>query len=215
MGELASMTQAQEPSLSGVWGFLDGLNLRVQEPSNRDLQNAHYNGWLGYCACSSLFVWGADGLARYAFVNVPGCVHDSGIASYGLYAKIETQPDGLKVVGDSAFRRTLGGLLVIDKSDTVLPSQRDLLSLHLTEQNAAVSLRQAAEWGMGSIQAACKRLKTRLPFNPKVRARIIWTAVYFLNFRTIHVGLNQIKTVFGTLQSMEDEGGAGNFYGKM
>eukprot|EP00644_Phytophthora_capsici_P013767 jgi/Phyca11/117579/e_gw1.33.147.1 len=40
----ARLTQAREPLLQGIWGFVDGKNYRVQEPTNADLQNAHYNG---------------------------------------------------------------------------------------------------------------------------------------------------------------------------
>jgi hypothetical protein len=42
----AKLTNAKEPDVSGVFGFVDGKNLRVQEPTSIDLQNAHYNGLL-------------------------------------------------------------------------------------------------------------------------------------------------------------------------
>lgn len=40
----ASATNEKEPSVEGVFGFADGKNLRVQEPTEIDLQNAMYNG---------------------------------------------------------------------------------------------------------------------------------------------------------------------------
>jgi hypothetical protein len=40
----ASITNAKEPLVQGVWGFVDGKNYRVQSPSAIDLQNAFYNG---------------------------------------------------------------------------------------------------------------------------------------------------------------------------
>ena len=48
----------------------------------------------------------------------------------GLYSKIPTQPAGKRIVGDSAFRRKLPGLLVIDKADSKLPNEVHALSAH-------------------------------------------------------------------------------------
>ncbi|KAE9275252.1 hypothetical protein PF001_g26673 [Phytophthora fragariae] len=44
--ELAKLVEAREPLLQHTFGFIDGKNFRVQQPSNADLQNAMYNGWL-------------------------------------------------------------------------------------------------------------------------------------------------------------------------
>ena len=44
----AALTNAREPLVKGVWGFVDGKNYRVQEPTNGDLQNAMYNGICRY-----------------------------------------------------------------------------------------------------------------------------------------------------------------------
>lgn len=61
--------------------------------------------------------------------------------------------------------------------------------------DAAVSLRQASEWGMRVLQGTFTRLKSRdvrqgasPPYYPEHGA--------FTNFRTTHVGLNQITRVF-------------------
>ena len=40
----AKITQKMEPIVRGVFAWADGKNLRVQEPSDIDLQNALYNG---------------------------------------------------------------------------------------------------------------------------------------------------------------------------
>jgi hypothetical protein len=59
-----------------------------------------------------------------------------------------------------------------------------------------VSLRQSAEWGMRALQGTFTRLKSRLTSNNRMRKLIIETIVLLSNFRTAHVGLNQIDTVF-------------------
>ncbi|ETV74117.1 hypothetical protein H257_11082 [Aphanomyces astaci] len=40
----ATLTNAKEPLVEGVFAFVDGKNYRVQSPSNIDLQNAQFNG---------------------------------------------------------------------------------------------------------------------------------------------------------------------------
>ncbi|ETL80062.1 hypothetical protein L917_19408, partial [Phytophthora nicotianae] len=41
--QLARLVKSREPLLKHTFGFIDGKNLRVQQPSNADLQNAMYN----------------------------------------------------------------------------------------------------------------------------------------------------------------------------
>ncbi|KAK0523856.1 hypothetical protein OC842_006010 [Tilletia horrida] len=40
--------------LRGVFGFVDGLNLRIFQPGNVDEQNTYYNGWLADTYCSQV-----------------------------------------------------------------------------------------------------------------------------------------------------------------
>jgi hypothetical protein len=59
-----------------------------------------------------------------------------------------------------------------------------------------ISLRQASEWGMRALQGTFARLKCRLTSNHVYRTEIISLVILLHNFRTTHVGLNQISTVF-------------------
>jgi hypothetical protein len=58
------------------------------------------------------------------------------------------------------------------------------------------SLRQSSEWGMRALQASFARLKTKLTSDKEKRQLIIYAIALLHNFRTRHVGLNQISTVF-------------------
>ena len=49
---------------------------------------------------------------------------------------------------------------------------------------------------MRALQGTFGRLKSRLTSNRSVRKNIIYSIVLLHNFRTEHVGLNQIATVF-------------------
>ena len=93
----------------------------------------------------------SDGLAAMALLNFPGSWHDGAIAWCGFYQAVKALDAlGFKLVGDSAFRANLQALLVCDKDTTVLPPRGPLLTAHMEQQAAIKSVRQAAEWGMGT-----------------------------------------------------------------
>lgn len=59
MKEWAALVQRRQPKLQGCFGFVDGLNLRIEEPADPKEQNAYYNSWLGEnatCHSVCLFV---------------------------------------------------------------------------------------------------------------------------------------------------------------
>jgi hypothetical protein len=94
---LCALINRREPCLTGVFGFVDGLNLDVEEPSDPLVQNAYYNGWESRCVVSQLFVWGPDGTILYASLNNPGSMHDSAI-SRPLYRRLSEMDDGFAIV---------------------------------------------------------------------------------------------------------------------
>ncbi|KAE8203446.1 hypothetical protein CF327_g7776 [Tilletia walkeri] len=56
MSDMAAAVQAREPLLKGVFGLVDGFNLRIYQLSNLDEQNAYYNDWLADSYCSQVIV---------------------------------------------------------------------------------------------------------------------------------------------------------------
>jgi hypothetical protein len=63
--EMALKVQAIEPIILSCWGFIDGKNYRVVEPTNCLVQNAMYNGWL-----NTVFV---TGTACFSVQGVSSC----------------------------------------------------------------------------------------------------------------------------------------------
>lgn len=53
--EWATKTEEREPLIKGIWGFIDGKNYRIQEPSNKEKQNAFYNGKCIALFCGNFF----------------------------------------------------------------------------------------------------------------------------------------------------------------
>ena len=90
-----------------------------------------------------------DGKIRVAVLNAPGNFHDSNIADYGLYEKLESiyNRDGGKVVVDSAYK--VGDAPFLIKSSNIDPfNEEDILI-----NRDATSIRQLSEWGMRIIQS--------------------------------------------------------------
>ncbi|KAE9037234.1 hypothetical protein PR003_g6695 [Phytophthora rubi] len=155
---LAKLVEAREPLLQHTFGFIDGKNLRVMQPSNADLQNAMYNGWLHSVFVTGTICFAADGCIIWCKHNCPGSWNDSD-TSLGFRMKLldpAVCPDPrMNVVSDSAFpcsTEMTGRILTPLKDgdiDRIVPSLR---SSARTLHNAITSVRQAAEWGMGSMQ---------------------------------------------------------------
>ncbi|GMF52004.1 unnamed protein product [Phytophthora fragariaefolia] len=102
--ELAKLVEVREPLPKDTFGFIDGKNFRVrtflltciqyyattldltplsghvmqvQQPSNSDLQNAMYNGWLRSVFVRGTICFAADGCIIWSRHNCPGSWNDS------------------------------------------------------------------------------------------------------------------------------------------
>lgn len=204
ISQWAEMVQRTQPALKGCWGFVDGLNIAIQEPSDPLLQNAYYNGWLGGCYCSQLFVFNPLSEIVWAHINAPGSWHDSTLAA-NLYRKLAEVPRGLCIAADCAFSvqgeadfriiKPLTKSQLQKHSNDKTVSVKQLVAI-IRKYRTAVSIRQAAEWGMGSFQRVWGRLQLPLQWNKKKRRMLLNLAVRLHNTRARLVGLNQIRTVY-------------------
>ncbi|KAJ3099147.1 hypothetical protein HDU97_003445 [Phlyctochytrium planicorne] len=72
----AQWVNAKERHVKRRWGFIDGKNFPVQEPSVADIQNAFYNGWLHSVLVTGTVCFGADGTIVWCRHNSPGSWND-------------------------------------------------------------------------------------------------------------------------------------------
>lgn len=202
MAQYAAAIHAREPALSMSIGFVDGLNLRVAEPSEIDKQNAYYNGWLSGCYVSNVFVFTPNGKICFAALNRPGSWHDAQVARELYNLLLFHTPEGYNILADSAFpmTRELAGKIkavykqpALDNAET--PQE---LARMLAHNEAVTGQRQSAEWGMRSLQGAFGRLRNPLPDDNTRRAMILRVVTHMHNFRAEKVGLNQIRSVYWT-----------------
>jgi hypothetical protein len=138
---------AKYPSLSEVWGTLDGLNLNIQSTKDDKIQSIFYNGWMHGHYVSSVFIFGMDGVIRICGLNAPGTMHDSTLVDYGnVYEKLEAVFDetGGKVVVDSAFRVVV--IVLLSNLDKMSHLAIYRWSSELVTPPLFVSL-QNGEWG--------------------------------------------------------------------
>ena len=173
-----------------VWAAADGLKLLLERSTNWLIQNKFYNGWTADTYVNSVFVFAPDGRIRMCTLNAPGCWHDSLMAEYGVYTKMEDvyNNHGGKIVVDSAFNLQAKPFLI--KSSQLDPV-RDPEGILLNQQ--ATSVRQLSEHGMRMIQGQFPRLKDRMPLEEFGERRVIMHLMVLLyNYQTGEVGINHI-----------------------
>ena len=148
--------------------------------------------------CNNVLAFSSHGKIFYAAINYPGSWHDSQVVQ-GLIS-IVLQAIGIyQLCVDKGFPRSgdlfdkFVGPLSKKTKKNLAPINRDAI---IARHDIYVSLRQASEWYMRSLQGTLCRLKLRLTSNKKKRHNIILSIILLHNFRLEKVGLNQIATVF-------------------
>lgn len=193
--------KAKYPAVKKSFGFVDGKNYKVQEPREIDLQNALYNGWLHSALITGVLCFGVDGTIIWAKHNCVGSWND-GDMSRELQEKL-LDPDymleGHGIVADTAFPvgKELLGLIITPLKDGDLERAHPMAQQQLQLISSSItSLRQACEWGVGSIEKAWRQLLLPLPFNPETRRRRLSNIFRLWNYRVRTTKISQIRTYF-------------------
>jgi len=199
----AQRVALKNPLVQRRWGFIDGKNFPVQKPTNADLQNAMYNGWLHSTLITGTLCYGADGTIIWAKHNFPGSWND-GETSRRFQQKLLNPAISLQdhgVLSDSAFpvagdmfTRILTPLKEGELERAHPKARRSLIAL----SEAITSLRQPAEWGMGSMEKVYHRLLNKLPYCKITRGRRLKVLMMLYNYRVRRTGISQIRTYFFT-----------------
>ncbi|EFP88872.2 uncharacterized protein PGTG_14211 [Puccinia graminis f. sp. tritici CRL 75-36-700-3] len=189
------------PLLENCFGFLDGLNLPICVAEDDDLQNAYYNGWTCSHYCSCIIAFAPDGTIMYAILNAPGSWHDSAIA-VPLYERLLNHtPDGYRIISDTAFPRKSQRLqrrilAPVKRGDRLPETPRSFSRMKLLNEEVVLA-RQAAEWGMRSLQGSFARLKLPMPAaDHSQRLRILQAVCFLHQLRCRMVHINQTATVY-------------------
>ena len=179
-------------------GFVDGVALPVQCNDSAEDQSKFYYGHSKDTMINNVLAFNPLGKVFYAALNYPGSWHDSQVCSklialtidkIGMYQLCVDQ--GFPRNGD-LFDRFVGPLSKKARSQLSSINKESIVKKH----ELYVSLRQASEWGMRSLQGTFSRLKSRLTSNVSKRRKILNSIILLHNYRTHEVGLNQIATVF-------------------
>lgn len=155
---------------------------------------------LGYFCFISAQEWGVNHLCLLFGVTPSSCSRYLSIV-LKLIVRVFLKENlrGRKLAVDQGFPRSgeAFDVFVGPYSEKTVEKLSPLLREHLLMiASVYISLRQAAEWGMRSLQGSFPRLKARLLADAKKRRRIILSIALVHNFRTELVGLKQIATVF-------------------
>ena len=204
MDENAEKIIARVPGLSGfkVFGFVDGLNLRIENSSIESEQNVYYNGWLCGVYCSQVLVFDPEGLIIWVEYNCPGSWHDITVARK-LIDFMRDMEEPYCLLGDAGFicgseldTKILVPLTKVSGAPRNLPRCPQLRRRVLALSASVVKGRQAAEWGMRALQGMFSRLKSTLTVDKDKRAQILKVSFAMYNFQTREGMVNQIRTTF-------------------
>lgn len=141
------------------------------------------------------------GLIIANHANCPGSWHNARIAR-SIYDKLISQaPAGFSLLSDTAFPRTeralRGRIIAPLKSGQCLPVDPAEREAILVLNREIVTARQAAEWGMRTIQSTFGRLRVPLDANDSVRRQCIFAVILRLhNLRVRRIGISQIRSVY-------------------
>ena len=199
LARLAHLVHLREPLIPNVAGFVDGCSMLIHCGSDLEIQNAYYDGLTHDTCVNNVFLFSPEGKILHAAFNFPGSWHDSAVAYDLIKLVLSKENFEFAFCVDQGFPRSglLQDLFVGPYTKKYLRGLHANIRALLLERMAKyVSLRQAAEWGMRALQGTFTRLKSRLTANSRTRGLIIETILLLSNFRTVHVGLNQIATVF-------------------
>jgi hypothetical protein len=200
--EYKAVIKERHINLEDVWTTMDGLKLYLQQANNIVIQARYYNGWTHDHYVTNVFCFCPDGTIPIAFFNVPGSVHDSQVADWGnVYDKLEFvyQKTGGKCTVDSAFGRIQREFLIKSSPDSLVGSgrTREEVIHQVRIGRDAISMRQASEWGMRTLQSSFPRLKDRFIYEENGERRIMLQMIVLLfNLRARLVGINQIRNTY-------------------
>ncbi|KAJ8566612.1 hypothetical protein ON010_g6508 [Phytophthora cinnamomi] len=199
---LARLTAARAPLLQFTWGFIDGKNYRVQEPSERDIQNAHYNGCLHSVYVTGTLCFSADGLIVWSKHTYPGSWNDSDTSIEFREKLLDPllNPDNrYGVIADSSFpcgNDMVGRIMTPLKEGDLgrlVPTVRAVAQL---KSSAITFVRQTAEWGMGSVEKVYRRLLHSLRYDKEKRKLRLDNLFRLANYRVRTIEVSQIRTTF-------------------
>jgi hypothetical protein len=174
----------------------------VQQPPNPDIQNAHYNGWLHAVFMTGTLCFSADGLIVWAKHNCPGSWKDSDTSLEFRERLVDPvlNPDRrYGVVADSAFPcgdDMVGRIMTPLKEGDLgrlVPSVRAVAQ---AKSGSITFVRQAAEWGMGSVEKVYRRLLHPLPYDKEKRKLRLDNLFRLANYRVRTVEVSEIRTTW-------------------
>lgn len=119
-------------------------------------------------------------------------------------------PEGYYLIADTAFPRGTksieGKIKAPLKDKERLPRNPEERQSKLRFTRQLVSCRQAAEWGMRTLQGSFGRLRLPLDIGkPEARLELLEVCVRLQNLRTNLVGINQIRNTFEPLWKDGDD----------
>ena len=181
--------------LTDVWCTMDGLKFTLEQSGDAQIQECFYNGWSHYHYVSSVLCFCPDRTTPIAFIHIPGAVHGSQIAEYGIiYDKLEVYwCDGKLFTIDSAFGNVHKECLI--KSSQELIHIQSYRAQRITRD--ATTMSRSAEWGMCDFQSSMPHTKDRMKFEEHGERKVTLPMMILLyNLQARMVGINYMHSFY-------------------
>ena len=182
-----------------VFGWIDGIRSRIQQPGLVAEQREFYNRWVRDTSVVSLFAFSPLGTIIYASLNHPGRTNDAAIAASVFFKLLDpdSTPADMGLLGDSAF---CSPRLLFKMWTRTRPSNWPDGHSTNAQWRAFVkwltASRQAVEWGMRALRSRWARLNVPMPADSEQRRMILELAARLHNVVARLMGANQIRSVY-------------------
>ncbi len=180
---------------------MDGKNCSVRVSSDDFIQNSQYNGWLHDHFVTGVLCFGVDGTLIWYKHNCHGSWNDGdmSLSLQELLSDPEFVDEGFGLVSDSAFPAIEGARIISPLKENELDrAHPDARPAMVALSNDILSLRQACEWGVGSIEKVWRQFQMPMPLSFHLRNLRIKNIFHLWNFRVRTTGITQIGNVFSS-----------------
>jgi hypothetical protein len=184
---------ALERDAAAQWAYLD-----------YDHDHIDYNGWKSCYCKKGLYFFSLDGCVVWYCIDCPGRWHD-GLIFDNSASYLQDLPEGLWILGDSAFPRIPGKVERSRKKNECLPTDDARMKWQLDLESWCGKTRISSEWGVKDVKNVWRRFKVPLPSDDHSMRRLTWkVTLHMNNFRNRRMQLGQMRTVFYNDVVMED-----------
>ena len=167
--------------------------------SNFFEQESHpdYNGWKMLYSKKGLYVFCFDGTISWYLINAPGSWHDAYMFDRCQIEFVSRLPQGIWMLGDTAFPIIPGKVERARKAGESLPANHQRREFQLNLEQFSSRMRLSAEWGVKDLKRTWAFFQKKLTTDDVKFNLMMWeSSIRLFNVRARCMNVGQIHSVF-------------------